>query len=63
MNMSSGRDIKKHHRTRIENCKGTLRGDRSEFGKWAYWCPERPKGSGGWYPTVCTCLLEEKKIQ
>jgi len=49
--MSSSQNIKKHHKTRIENCKGRKIDPEKEYNKWAYWCPN----ISGWLAKSCTC--------
>lgn len=45
----SGRSIDTCHKTRIENCKGSLALPREAYDKWAYWC----KDDKSWRPLPC----------
>jgi len=49
--MSSSQNIKKHHKTRTNNCLGTKLDPDKDYGKWAYWCPIK----GGWLANPCEC--------
>ena len=48
----SSKIINTHHKTRIENCKGTLKEHRENYVKWAYWCPVV---KSGWTSKPCEC--------
>lgn len=49
----SGQNVKKHHKTRIENCKGSLLDKKENYKKWAYWCPNN--WPNGWLSKPCNC--------
>jgi len=49
--MSSNRNTGEHHKTRTENCNGTMRDPIEEYEKWAYWCPNKRC----WFASKCEC--------
>ena len=56
--MSSRQDVKTHHKTRTDKCKGRLLDSEESYGKWAYWCPNRK--IAGWSAVPCQCDKKEK---
>ena len=49
--MRKSQNIKKHHKTRTENCKGNMSDPKDDYGKWAYWCPSK----SSWLAKPCVC--------
>ena len=49
--MSHYQNVDTCHKTRIENCKGSLLDPILSYDKWAYWC----KLKKGWFNKQCDC--------